>query len=82
MWCAIAEARGEKIVTSVPRSLWNFSCGCTASRSWSSVIVSAPLGARLRRVLERCNLFVAERLQLLGRGRVVTVAVDDHDLLV
>jgi len=33
MWCAIAEARGEKIVTSVPRSVWNFSCGWTLSRS-------------------------------------------------
>ena len=31
-------ARGENSVTSVPRSRWNFSCGCTLSRSWSSLI--------------------------------------------
>jgi hypothetical protein len=75
MWCAIADARGEKIVTSVPRSLWNLSCGCTASRSWSSVIVSGRL-ASAAPDLEAGNLFVAERLQFLRRGREVTVAVD------
>jgi hypothetical protein len=42
MWCDIADARGEKIVTSVPRSRWNFSCGCTLSRSSSSLIASVP----------------------------------------
>ena len=82
MWCAIAEARGEKIVTSVPRSLWNLSCGCTASRSWSSVMESGRLLRAWPGCFEPLDLFVAERLQFLGRGREVTVAVDDHDPLV
>ena len=41
-----------------------------------------PLAARRPGVLQAFNLFVAKRLQFLGRGREVTVAVDDHDPLV
>jgi hypothetical protein len=40
-----------------------------------------PFAARLPG-LEAVDLFVAERLELLGRGREVTVAVDNHDLKV
>ena len=32
----------REIVTSVPRSLWNLSCGCTLSRSWSSETWTGP----------------------------------------
>ena len=39
MWCAMPPARGEKIVTFVPRSRWSLSCApSTLSRSWSSEI--------------------------------------------
>ena len=33
----------------------------------------------LRRVLDRGNLALAEIVQLLRLGRVVAVAIDDHD---
>ena len=37
-WCAMPAARGEKIVTSVPRSRWSLSCAPSRlSRIWSSV---------------------------------------------
>ena len=45
IWCAIADARGEKIVTSVPRFRWKVSCGWTLSRSSSSLIVTVPRSA-------------------------------------
>ena len=42
-------ARGEKIVTSVPRSRWSLSCALSIdSRIWSSVMLIAPFA----RVLE------------------------------
>jgi hypothetical protein len=44
MWCPIADALGDKIVTSVPRSFWNFSCAPSRlSRIWSSLIVTGAL---------------------------------------
>src|SRR4029077_6913935 len=43
-WCAMADARGEKIVTSVPRSRWSFNCAPSRlSRISSSVIDTVPL---------------------------------------
>ena len=76
-WCAIAEARGEKIVRSVPRSF--------SSRSWLRLDGLADLVVGDRRVGRR-RLVPASKAAICararrvrrGRGRVVAVAVDDH----
>ena len=74
----MAEARGEKIVMSAPRS--------RRIRSWfvsmlsaisSSEIVRDTDGARSVGV-ERRDLRLAPEVVGLGRRRVVTVTVDDH----
>jgi hypothetical protein len=57
----MADARGEKIVTSVPRSLWNFSCGWTLAQ----LIVGDVDGTgrnRDRWIFQRGNLRVAKDL--------------------
>ena len=49
-WCAIAAARGEKIVTSVPRSRWSLSCAPSRlSRISSSLIFERACRAASRR---------------------------------
>jgi len=74
---AMPEARGEKIVRSLPRSFCIFNCGSTLFRSCSSLMPRSveEAGARSR---EPRELLVAERRQLRRLGRVVAVDVDDH----
>ena len=75
----MAEARGEKIVRSVPRSRCSFSCAFSRlSRIWSSLMpVCALEGTSMPRLQPR-DLRVAKFLQRAGRRRVVAVTVDDH----
>ena len=72
-------ARGEKIVTSVPRSLLQLEL--RALDALADLVVARSSSGRdgsLRRVLERGDLLLAKAVELLRRGRVVAVAVDDH----
>ena len=79
MWWPMPEARGEKIVRSVPRSRWSLSCAPSIeARISSSDIFSAGARRQRRLVLDRLGLVLAEAVQVLGLGRVVAVAIDDH----
>ena len=74
------EARGEKIVTSVPRSRCSLSWApSTLSRISSSLIFSDAFDGIGDLFLTRFGLLLAEPVQVLGLGRVVAVAIDDHD---
>ena len=82
MWCAMPDARGEKIVRSVPRSRCNLSCApSTLARNSSSLILSAAGDGVCDRLLEGGDLLLAEVMQLLRRGGVVAVTIDDHGRL-
>ena len=77
-WWPMADARGEKIVRSWPRS--------RATRSWlpsivariSSSLIRGSAGTGSAGSFEPGELGVAELLQRGRRRRVVTVTVDDH----
>ena len=48
MWCAMPEARGEKIVTSVPRSRWMRSCAPSMLARIASSLILGSVSAAVR----------------------------------
>ena len=75
------EARGEKIVTSVPRSFCSRIWFCLQALA-DFIIRHLQTGARRQRglVLHGLGLVLAEAVQVLGLGGVMAVAIDDHEV--
>ena len=79
IWWPMPEARGEKIVMSVPRSRCSLSWApSTLSRISSSLIFSDAFDGIGDFLGGGLGLLLAEAVQVLGLGRVVSVTIDDH----
>ena len=80
MWCAMAEARGEKIVEI--RAARALQLQLRILQAVANLIV-ADFCLSVERDIETrfqaCELRIAKFLQRAGRRGVVTVAIDDHD---
>jgi hypothetical protein len=83
MWWAIPDARGEKMVRSVPRSRWQLELRALDALAYL-VVADAQrcLGRSPGRIVDRGNLLLAILEQPLRLGCVVAVAIDDHGVLI
>ena len=74
-------ARGEKIVMSVPRSCWSLIwAGSIRSRISSSVILRSARVGKNDGSASANKLRLSVISQLLRFGRVVAVAIDNHEV--